>query len=69
VEQVILPSDGDFDFNVVIRIILYNHEKKCFVLGRSAITALSNPEQEYEVFIKVKSNARCFSMKIIRQVE
>jgi anthranilate/para-aminobenzoate synthase component I len=30
-----------------------------------AITALSNPEQEYEVFIKVKSNARCFSMKII----
>jgi para-aminobenzoate synthetase component 1 len=41
--------DGDFDFNVVIRSILYNHEKKyvSFSVG-SAITALSNPEQEYE---------------------
>jgi para-aminobenzoate synthetase component 1 len=41
--------DGDFDFNVVIRSILYNQEKKyvSFSVG-SAITALSNPEQEYE---------------------
>jgi para-aminobenzoate synthetase component 1 len=28
-----LLPDGDFDFNVVIRSIFYNHEKK-YVLGR-----------------------------------
>ena len=41
--------DGDFDFNVVIRSILYNQEKKylSFSVG-SAITALSDPEKEYE---------------------
>jgi para-aminobenzoate synthetase component 1 len=42
------PS-GDFDFNVVIRSILYNQEKKyvSFSVG-SAITSLSIPEKEYE---------------------
>ncbi|NBL63926.1 aminodeoxychorismate synthase component I [Flavobacterium sp. NST-5] len=42
------PS-GDFDFNVVIRSILYNSRKKyvSFSVG-SAITALSVPEKEYE---------------------
>ena len=41
--------DGDFDFNVVIRSILYNQENKyvSFSVG-SAITSLSNPENEYE---------------------
>ncbi len=41
--------NGDFDFNVVIRSILYNHEKKyvSFSVG-SAITSLSIPEMEYE---------------------
>lgn len=41
--------DGDFDFNVVIRSILYNSESKylSFSTG-SAITSLSNPEQEYD---------------------
>lgn len=40
---------GDFDFNVVIRSILYNQEKKyaSFSVG-SAITSLSIPENEYE---------------------
>lgn len=40
---------GDFDFNVVIRSILYNQEKKyvSFSVG-SAITSLSIPEYEYE---------------------
>ncbi|WP_073311326.1 anthranilate synthase component I family protein [Flavobacterium terrae] len=40
---------GDFDFNVVIRSILYNAEEKyiSFSVG-SAITALSEPEKEYE---------------------
>ena len=41
--------NGDFDFNVVIRSILYNQEKKyvSYSVG-SAITSLSNPEDEYE---------------------
>ncbi|MBP6180608.1 anthranilate synthase component I family protein [Flavobacterium sp.] len=41
--------DGNFDFNVVIRSILYNQEKKyvSFSVG-SAITSKSIPEKEYE---------------------
>lgn len=41
--------EGDFDFNVVIRSILYNQEKQyvSFSVG-SAITSLSVPEKEYE---------------------
>ncbi|SHH25030.1 anthranilate synthase component I family protein [Flavobacterium defluvii] len=41
--------EGDFDFNVVIRSILYNEQKKyvSFSVG-SAITSLSIPEKEYE---------------------
>lgn len=41
--------DGDFDFNVVIRSILYNQEAKylSFSVG-SAITSQSVPENEYE---------------------
>lgn len=41
--------DGDFDFNVVIRSILYNSKEKylSFSVG-SAITAGSVPENEYE---------------------
>ena len=41
--------EGDFDFNVVIRSILYNEEKKyvSFSVG-SAITAKSNIENEFE---------------------
>lgn len=41
--------NGDFDFNVIIRSILYNEEKKyvSFSVG-SAITAKSTVENEYE---------------------
>jgi len=41
--------ENDFDFNVVIRSILYNTEEKylSFSVG-SAITSLAVPEQEYE---------------------
>ena len=41
--------EGDFDFNVVIRSILYNSEKKyiSYSVG-GAITAKSIPEKEYE---------------------
>ena len=41
--------NGDFDFNVVIRSILYNQQNQylSFSVG-SAITSLSDPEMEYE---------------------
>jgi para-aminobenzoate synthetase component 1 len=41
--------EGDFDFNVVIRSILYNSENNylSFSVG-SAITSLSDPEKEYD---------------------
>jgi para-aminobenzoate synthetase component 1 len=48
---------GDFDFNVVIRSILYNQEKQyvSFSVG-SAITSLSEPEKEYdECLLKAKA--------------
>lgn len=49
--------NGDFDFNVVIRSILYNAKSKyvSFAAG-GAITALSDPEEEYqETMLKVKA--------------
>lgn len=49
--------EGDFDFNVVIRSILYNQENKylSFSVG-SAITSLSVPENEYqECLLKAKA--------------
>lgn len=48
---------GDFDFNVVIRSILYNEAQKfvSFSVG-SAITAKSDPEKEYqECLLKAKA--------------
>lgn len=49
--------NNDFDFNVVIRSILYNSDKKylSFSVG-SAITSLSEPEKEYdECLLKAKA--------------
>jgi para-aminobenzoate synthetase component 1 len=49
--------NGDFDFNVVIRSILYNKENQyvSFSVG-SAITSLSIPENEYdECLLKAKA--------------
>ena len=48
---------GDFDFNVIIRSILYNESKKyiSYSVG-GAITAMSNPLKEYEeCLIKAKA--------------
>ena len=41
--------EGDFDFNVIIRTILYNSKAQyaSFIVG-SGITALAKPESEYE---------------------
>lgn len=51
--------NGDFDFNVVIRSILYNQENKyvSFSVG-SAITSQSIPEKEYEECL-LKAEAMC----------
>ncbi len=49
--------NGDFDFNVVIRSMLYNQENKnlSFSVG-GAITSLCNPEEEYqESLLKAKA--------------
>ncbi len=49
--------EADFDFNVVIRSILYNAERKyaSFSVG-GAITAQSIPEKEYdECMVKAKA--------------
>ncbi|WP_395063198.1 anthranilate synthase component I family protein [Flavobacterium sp.] len=49
--------NGDFDFNVVIRSILYNSDNQylSFSVG-SAITSLSEPENEYdECLLKAKA--------------
>ena len=48
---------GDFDFNVVIRSLQYNKNDKylSFIVG-GAITALSDPEKEYdECLLKAKA--------------
>ncbi|PCI31690.1 MAG: aminodeoxychorismate synthase component I [Flavobacteriaceae bacterium] len=52
-----ISPTGDFDFNVVIRSILYNAQKKyiSFSVG-GAITAKSIPEKEYEECL-LKANA------------
>ena len=44
-----ITPEGDFDFNVVIRTILYNsNNKHLSVSAGGAITIKSNPEAEYE---------------------
>ena len=55
--------DKNFDFNVIIRSILYNQQKNYlnFIVG-SAITANSIPELEYqECLVKAKAMQECLS--------
>lgn len=49
--------EGNFDFNVVIRSVLYNEQSKyCSVQTGSAITLKSNPEAEYnECLVKLEA--------------
>jgi len=52
-----ITPEGDFDFNVIIRTLLYNSEKKylsCMVGG--AITSKSDEKEEYqETLLKAKA--------------
>ena len=52
-----IDPNKDFDFNVVIRTILYNHTRKNIsVQAGGAITILSNAESEYEeILLKLKN--------------
>jgi len=55
--------DKDFDFNVVIRSVLYNSTRQylSYIVG-SAITAKSDPEKEYEeCLIKAKAINQVFN--------
>lgn len=57
-----ITPNGDFDFNVVIRSILYNHSQKyiSYMVG-GAITINSVPEKEYEeCLIKAKAIMEVF---------
>jgi para-aminobenzoate synthetase component I len=59
-----ITPGGDFDFNVIIRSILYNQSRGyiSFMAG-SAITIASDPEKEYdECLLKAASMARTISV-------
>lgn len=63
-----ITPDGDFDFNVVIRSVLYNSSSKylSFSVG-SAITANSIPENEYEeCLLKAKGMFEALSKYEVR---
>lgn len=62
-----INSNGDFDFNVVIRTILYHAERKylSYQVG-SAITYQADPEQEYEeCLLKAKAIEQLLQPKTI----
>ncbi len=59
----VIHPNGDFDFNVVIRSLLYNRENGVLALHTgSAITAASVPEQEYnECLLKTEALLRAIN--------
>lgn len=58
-----ISPEGDFDFNVVIRSLFYNLDnKRLSCLAGGAITALSNPEDEYHESL-LKAEAMIKAMK------
>ncbi|MGE0089799.1 MAG: anthranilate synthase component I family protein [Bacteroidales bacterium] len=60
-----ITPERNFDFNVVIRSILYNQSKNyvSFTVG-GAITSLSDPEKEYEeCMVKAKAITNLFNLK------
>ena len=60
-----ISPDGDFDFNVVIRSILYNSDNRylSFMVG-SAITDKSDAEMEYEeCLLKAKALFEALGIK------
>jgi para-aminobenzoate synthetase component 1 len=65
-----ITPEGNFDFNVVIRSILYNSKKKylSFTVG-SAITAASDAEKEYdECLLKAKAMTEALTISLMYKV-
>ena len=65
-----ITPNGDFDFNVVIRSILYNSKKKylSFTVG-SAVTASSIAENEYEeCLLKAKAMTETLTNSLMSKV-
>ena len=61
-----IAPDGDFDFNVVIRSILYNTDTKSLLIpAGSAITAKSDPASEYaECLLKAQALLKVLGVTI-----
>ncbi|WP_430809777.1 MULTISPECIES: anthranilate synthase component I family protein [unclassified Carboxylicivirga] len=60
-----VSPNGDFDFNVVIRSVLYNRKKQCasFMVG-GAITNQSDAQKEYdECLLKASAIMKVFNIK------
>jgi para-aminobenzoate synthetase component 1 len=60
-----VSPEGDFDFNVVIRSVLYNRKKQCasFMVG-GAITNQSDPQMEYEeCLLKASAIMKVFNIQ------
>lgn len=60
-----VTPDGDFDFNVVIRSVLYNQKKSClsYMVG-GAITNQSDPQKEYdECLLKASAIMKVFKIE------
>ena len=62
-----IDPNGDFDFNVVIRSLLYRKDTEYLSLQvGSALTASSNPEKEYdECLLKAKGVLEVLSKKMV----
>jgi para-aminobenzoate synthetase component 1 len=64
-----ITPQGDFDFSVIIRTILYDSKQRrlSFSVG-SAITSLSDPEKEYEeCLLKAKALIDALNAKIVNE--
>ena len=61
-----IDPNGDFDFNVVIRSILFNSDKKeALIAAGGAITVHSNSVDEYnECLLKAKANLQLLGINI-----
>ena len=60
-----VTPEGDCDFNVVIRSVLYNQKKKAmsFMVG-GAVTAQSEPQKEYdECMLKASAIMALFNIE------
>jgi para-aminobenzoate synthetase component 1 len=60
-EQWVILPNGDFDFNVIIRSVLYNQENNVSFC-RKRHNSLVNPENEYEECLLKAKHASGFAI-------